>query len=134
MQNEIPERREGRNSFAKDVSFGCLAIVVVVSSLAVVVLLRSTKVFRAPDFLQQASSALKRGDEAAAVSALAISRSNVIPTQRPQSCDWRNSLQDSNPDEAIEYLQQIPVSDPQRANAVQQIAVLCILHHKISRS
>ena len=85
----------------------------------------------APDFRQQASAALERGDLEAAISAL---RSQI--EQEPESAAAKLRLaallQDSNPGEAIEYLQQIPSSDPQRENAVQKIAILSILSHRTS--
>ena len=85
----------------------------------------------APDFRQQASAALERGDLEAAISAL---RSQI--KQEPESAAAKlrlaTLLQDSNPGEAIEYLQQIPSSDPQRENAVQKIAILSILSHRTS--
>jgi tetratricopeptide (TPR) repeat protein len=131
MQNEIPESEKAETPLRKS-KLRLLAAVVVVSSLAVVFFYVRQK-YLAPDFMQQASSALKRGDEAAAVSALRLEIQRD-PDSTAAKMRLAKLLQDSNPDEAIEYLQQIPVSDPQRANAVQQIAVLCILHHKISEA
>ena len=109
-----------------------LAIVIILASVVVLLFCIRQRYF-APDFMQQASSALKRGDEAAAVSAL---RSEIQrdPDSTAAKLRLAKLLQDSSPDEALEYLQQIPVSDPQRANAVQQIAVLCILHNKTSEA
>lgn len=109
-----------------------LAVVVVVASL-VAVLFYVRQNYLVPDFMQQASSALKRGDQAAAVSAL---RSEIQrnPASTAARLRLAKLLQDSSPDEAIECLQQIPVSDPQRENAIQQIAVICILHNKTSEA
>ena len=109
-----------------------LAIVIVVASV-VASLFYARQAYIVPDFLQLASSALKRGDEAAAVSALR-SQLQLDPDSTTAKLRLAKLLQDSSPDEALEYLQKIPASDPQRANAVQQIAVLCILHNKTSEA
>jgi tetratricopeptide (TPR) repeat protein len=104
---------------------------IVVSMVALLFYVR--KSYLTPDFMQQASSALKRGDEAAAVSAL---RSEIQrdPDSTAARLRLAKLLQDSSPDEALKYLQQVPVSDPQRDHAVQQIAVLCILHSKTAEA
>jgi len=86
--------------------------------------------FSSPDFMQQASAALKRGDREAAISAL---RSQIQGKQSTAAkLKLATLLQDAHPDEAIKCLQQIPSSDPEREKAVQKIAVLSILHHRTS--
>ncbi len=128
MQNEAQADEEAKKPTRKSRSRLPSIVVAVVSVLAILFYVRHR--YFVPDFLQQASSALKRGDEAAAVSALR-SQLQLDPDSTTAKLRLAKLLQDSSPDEAIEYLQQIPVSDPQRANAVQQIAVFCILHNKV---
>ena len=131
MQNKIPESEKAEPPLRKS-KRRLLAVVVVVASLVAVLFYVQQKYFT-PDFMQQASSALKRGDEAGAISAL---RSEIQRDSDSTAAKLRLAklLQDSSPDEALEYLRQISVSDPQREEAVQQIAVLCILHNKTSEA
>jgi tetratricopeptide (TPR) repeat protein len=131
MQNEAPVSEKANSPSRTSKSWLLAVVIVVVSMVALLFYVR--KSYLTPDFMQQASSALKRGDEAAAVSAF---RSEIQrhPDSTAAKLRLAKLLQDSSPDEAIEYLQQIPVSDPQRSNAVQQIAVLCILHNKTSEA
>ncbi len=78
------------------------------------------------DYLAEASSALERGDEATAISAL---RAHLQET--PESSDTRLRLavllRQSNPDEALKILGPITPSDPQRIAAMQQIAIIHLL-------
>jgi len=131
MQNEIPGSENAEPPSQKS-KRRFLAVIVGVASLVAVLLYVQQKYFT-PDLMQQASSALKRGDEAAAVAAL---RSEIQrnPDSTAAKLRLAKLLQDSSPDEALEYLRQIPDSDPQRANAVQQIAVFSILLNKTSEA
>jgi len=110
-----------------------LLVLVILVTLAVAITLFYRQWHSAPDFMQQASAALRRGDQAAAISALR-SQIEFIPNSTAAKLRLATLMQDSNPDEAIEYLRQISSSDPQRENAVQQIAVLCILHQRTSEA
>lgn len=80
----------------------------------------------APDYLAEASSALERGDRAAATTAL---RAHLRTA--PESSDVRlrlaSLLRESKPDEALEILARIPQSDPQRIAAMQQVAIIQIV-------
>lgn len=131
MQNEAPASEKPDSPLRRS-RLWRLTVVILVASVVVLLVVVRQKYF-VPDFMQQASSALKRGDEAGAISAL---RSEIQrdPDSTAARLRLAKLLQDSSPDEAVEYLQQIPVSDPQRANAVQQIAVLCILHSKTAEA
>lgn len=131
MQNEAPAIAKA-NPPSRTRKPRLLTVVFIVALVAVATFC-VRQWYVSPDFMEQASTALKRGDEAGAVSAL---RSEI--RQNPDSTAAKlrlaKLLQDSRPDEAIEYLRQIPVADPQRENAVQQIAVLCIIHKRTSEA
>gem|GEM_PF-493895 len=109
-----------------------LAFAILVTSAATIALI-CQHWYAAPDFMQQASSALKRGDQDAAISALR-SHIQVDPDSTVAKLRLATLLKDSSPDDAIEYLGQIPPSDPKREYAVQQIAILSILHNKLSEA
>jgi len=100
-----------------------VAIIFVVASIAVMV---AARWYIAPDFMQQAMSALKRGDQVAAISALRSHLKNV-PDSTTAKLRLAALLADSSPDEALRYLHQIPQTDTQRLSAVRQIAIRCII-------
>ena len=79
----------------------------------------------APDLQELATSALKRGDQATAISLL---RQHVdeFPDSSAVKLRLASLLRDSDPLEALDYLNRIPGNDPHRLTAVKQIAVLCI--------
>lgn len=80
----------------------------------------------APDYLAEASSALERGDEATAISAL---RDQLQKTPESSGTRLRLAvlLRESKPDEALQILGPIPPSDPQRIAAMQQIAIIHLI-------
>jgi len=127
LSNKTQNRTKTAMTFSRPKLVLLMCCIFVTSAVTIALIGRHW--FDAPDFMQQASSALKRGDREAAISAL---RSQIQGNPESNAAKLRLAtlLQDSNPDEAIQYLQQIPASDPERENAVQKIAVLSILHNR----
>ncbi len=80
----------------------------------------------APDYLEEASSALKRGDEAAAISALR-EHLREAPGSSYTRLKLAALLRDSKPEEALDILGQVPPSDPKRITALQQTAIIQIV-------
>ena len=127
MSNSTDNRTKTVMKFMKS------KLILLSGSILVASAVTSTMIYRqwfaAPDFMQQAFAALKRGDREAAISALR-SQIQENPEFTAARLKLATLLQDANPEEAIQCLQQIPSSDLERENAVQKIAVLSILHHR----
>lgn len=99
-------------------------------AFAAVVLIASgflaARLSRLPDYLQLANSAIRNGDEAAAIAAL---QSHLQHHPDATSVRFRIAalLQESRPEEAILHLEMVTPQDPQRVRALRQIAALSIL-------
>lgn len=80
----------------------------------------------APDYLGKAAAALEHGDKSAAISAL---REHLrgAPDSSYTRLKLGTLIRDSQPDEALDILGQIPRSDPKRIAAMQQIAIIQIV-------
>ena len=99
----------------------CLAVAAVLCAICMPLLAGCGRV--APDYLDQASLALERGDKAAAISALRAHLQGA-PESSYTRLKLAAMLRDSKPDEALEILGQVPPSDPKRIPALQQIAII----------
>ncbi|HET6424966.1 MAG TPA: tetratricopeptide repeat protein, partial [Planctomycetaceae bacterium] len=102
-----------------------LTVLGIVITIAIVIAV-SQQPTTAPDYLEQARTAQKRGDTAAAIVALKA-HVQASPDSTEARLQLASLLRDTRPDEALTILQRVPPTDPQWTTALQQVAVLHLL-------